>query len=282
MPSYNSLIQLRKSFCSEWVYINKEGKAVIDASDLHDIMQFYRQAIKKGTVLNLGAGTTHFHYMLAIEDKLTHITALDLGKEHIQILQDFFNYYQNPPKQARFISKKDLNIFQITAQSVAQDSRYGQDRSREEIIKNIICKSTNNHGKLDCIYGDMYQLDVLGDRKFDNIILSFSLFISRDKNDMLKLFTGIRKHLSSEGRIIIADFEGVGDSGFGEKEAEDFPELPKVRNIYSADFDLDQNILADYLRKAGFKEVKVKTVPVEVEGIEKEHNLNYLFAQAKV
>lgn len=278
----NSLTQLRSNFNSEWIYINEQGQAIIDASDLHDIMQFYRKAIKPGTVLNLGAGTTHLHYMLAIEDKVTHITALDLGKEHIQVLQDFFSYFQNPVIPIKYISQEDLNIFQITAQALAEDAKYGQGRSGEKIIKNIICKSTDDHGKLDCIYGDMYQLDILGNRKFDNIIISFSLFISKDEDDMLKLFSGIKKHLLPKGKIIIADFEGVGDSGFGEKEAKDFPELPKVRSVYSADFDLDQNILADYLKKAGFKKIKVKTIPAKADELEKEHNLNYLFAQAKV
>ena len=64
--SYNPLDPVRIDFGNEWIYRKRGKGAVIDDPDYHNIQRFYRNSIKEGSLLNLGAGATHFHHMLGI------------------------------------------------------------------------------------------------------------------------------------------------------------------------------------------------------------------------
>lgn len=273
---YSPLEPLRRDFNSRRIYSNEEGKAIINDPDLHTIMQSYRNSVIEGSLLDLGAGTTHLHYMTAIEDKLSQITALDLTPKNIQLLHELLKGVSGKTAQKpEYVESQDVEILKLTAQAIAQDPRYGQNRTAEGILSNITQKPLKEDGQPDFIVGDMYDLTVLGDRKFDNILLGFSLSVSKDINDLGRLFAGIQQHLNPGGRIIIADFEG-----FSDEDLETFTEDEVVTSRYHTNYPLNAEILASILKNAGFSEVEVNKRAVETEEEEKEHDLGYLFAKA--
>lgn len=281
---YNPLEPLRRDFNSESVKRNEKGDAVIDDPDLHNLMRFYRDSIKEGSLLDIGAGATHHHYMIALEDKLSAITALDLSPRNIQLLRELQEGAVNKQSEApKYIESKDIEVLKITAEAVAADPRYGKERSTQEMLNNIAKKTSLKDGSPDLVVGDMYDLSPLGDRKFDNVLLGFSLFVSKDEKDLARLFSEIKKHLEPGGRIIISDFGDPEQEEilFQDEDLETFYEDKPILDKYHADFRLDKKTLSKTLKDVGFVNVKIAEKSVEAEGSEAEHELKYMFATAE-
>lgn len=280
---YNPLEPLRRDFNPECIKRNEKGEAVIDDPDLHTLMRFYRDSIKKGSLLDIGAGATHHHYMTALEDKLSAITALDLSPRNIQLLRELQEGETNRQSEApKYIESQDIEILKTTAEAVAADPQYGKERSTEEILHNIAKKTSLKDGSPDLVVGDMYDLSPLGERKFDNVLLGFSLFVSKDEKDLARLFSEIQKHLEPDGRIIISDFGDPeeGEILFQDEDLGTFHEDKPILDKYHTDFRLDKKTLSGILKDVGFTNVKIAEKSVEAEGDEAEHELKYMFATA--
>ena len=149
-PKYNPMVSVRRDFDPEQIYREK-GRAVIDDADHRQIMAFYRGAIVPGILLDLGAGPTHLHFMGCLEDKLTHIIALDLSKDNLRVVAEFLDSVGPEAKiakgQRKFISDTDLRILKITAEASANvGKRTDKARSGESVLKSIREKSLDRDG----------------------------------------------------------------------------------------------------------------------------------------
>ena len=94
------------------------------------------------------------------------------------------------------------------ADAVAHDPDYGPERKGKKLLNFLTRKMERSDGTFDAHVGDMYKLDeCLGERKFDNILIGFSLFVPKGHGDekLTDLFKGVRKHINNGGRIIISD-----------------------------------------------------------------------------
>ena len=222
---YNPMVSVRRDYDSEWIY-RENGRAVIDDPDLRQIMAFYRKETKPGTLLNMGAGPLHAHYMAGIEDKLTHIAALDLSRDSLLASEEFLEGVGPDAKIARerrkFVSEADLELLKITAEAAVNvGKRPEKFRSGDQVLKSIHEKSLNQGGKYDFIVGDMHNLDLLLDeRKFDNIMIGYALYANKPE-EIPRLLEQVRRHLNPGGKVIIADFQGFSAESVEEEFDED-------------------------------------------------------------
>lgn len=282
VPKYNPMVSVRRDFGPEFIY-REEGRAVIDDPDLRQIMAFYRKEVKPGTLLNMGAGPLHPHYMAGLEDKLTHITALDLSRDNLRASAEFLDSVGPEAKtakgQRKFISEGDLGVLKITAEAAANiGKRPGKTRSGDQVLKSIREKSLSPYGKYDFIVGDYHQLDsFLGSRKFDNIMMSFALYANKPE-EIPKLFEQLRRHLNSGGRAVIADFQGFS----AENVEEEFDEDEIVKKKYPNAIDYSLDLLVSSLVKAGFRKDTIFAEKRDIKaGEEKKRGWKYLFVSAE-
>lgn len=275
---YDPVISVRRDFSQEWIYRDEETeKAEIDDRDLKQIMNFYRKEAKKGTLLDLGAGSTHLHYMAAIEDKLTHITALDLSKKNLGALQELLDGVGPEAKrkvgERQHISDEDLDVLKITAEARERIAHRKNPRTGEEVLESIREKSTVE-GKYDFINGDMHDLSNLEKRKFDNIMMGFALYANKEE-EIPELLRQIKERLNPGGKVFIADFQGFTVENIKEEFAED----RIITERYPNPIDYSLPFLVSSLERAGFSKdvIKARIADTHSEG---EKDFKYLFVSA--
>ena len=278
MP-YNPMVSVRRDFGSEWIYRDEETKKpIIEDTDLKQIMNFYRKEVKEGTLLNLGAGSTHLHYMAAIEDKLTHITALDLSEKSLKALGEFLDSVGpeagSKKAERRYISDDDVDVLKIVAEARERNIHRKNPRSGEEVLRSIREKSTEE-GKYDFICGDMHNLSELEERKFDNIMLGYALFANKEE-EIPGLLQQIKERLNPGGKVIIADFQGFS----GENLKEEFAEDEVVIERYPNPIDYSLPFLTSSLEKTGFSKDQIKAREADTHS-EGEKDFKYLFVSAE-
>ena len=282
-PKYNPMVSVRRDFDPEQIYREK-GRAVIDDADHRQIMAFYRGAIVPGILLDLGAGPTHLHFMGCLEDKLTHIIALDLSKDNLRVVAEFLDSVGPEAKiakgQRKFISDTDLRILKITAEASANvGKRTDKARSGESVLKSIREKSLDQAGKYDFIVGDMHDLDrLLGERKFDNIMIGYALFANKPE-EIPHLFEQARRHLNPGGKMVIEDFQGFS----AETVEGEYDEDEIVKKKYPNAIDYSLELLVSSLVKAGFNKdaIHAEKRDIKAEGEEKARGWKYLFVSAE-
>lgn len=285
---YNPIESVRRDFGetvegNKNVSRNKKGKAVIENPDLKVIFDIYRRGIKEGTMLDLGAGPTHLHYMAGLEDKLTHISALDLSEKNLKTVAEFLDSNDNPHERTEYVSKEDLEVLRLIAEAQSKTIKGKKIRSGEEILKSIQSKSYKNGGGYDLIAADMHEIDkqeVLGDRKFDNIIIGFSLFVNT-REQIISFLAKVKDRLNSAGRLIIADFKSFANEIIEDEEK--YREDDKVNELYGDYLDFSVEALVEkYLPKAGFskKNIKVEEIDSKTEST-KDEKLTYFFVIAE-
>lgn len=280
---YNPMVSVRRDFDPEWIY-REDGRAVIDDVDHRQIMAFYRSAVVPGTLLDLGAGPTHLHFMGCLEDKLTHITALDLSEKNLQAVAEFLDSVGPEAKksqgQRKFISKKDLQLLKITAEAAANVGKRAEKiRSGDQVLKSIREKSLDQKGKYDFIIGDMYDLDrLLDQRRFDNIMIGYALYANTPE-EIPKLLEQVRRHLSPGGKLVIADFQGFSS----ETVEGEFDEDEIVKKKYPNAIDYSLELLVSSLAKAGFRRdaIRAEKRDIKADGEEKKRGWKYLFVSAE-
>ncbi|MBI2326902.1 hypothetical protein HYU92_01140 [Candidatus Curtissbacteria bacterium] len=276
---YNPIGPVRRDFDRENIYREK-GRAIIDDPDLQAFLTFLRGSVREGSLLNLGAGSTHWYYMPAVEDKVTCITAFDLSAKNIQALREFYQALKGEAATFQYAEGRDVENLKTLIEAIARYKRYGQGRTPEGITRALVAKSLTPDGKADLIVGDYYDLDrSLGDRKFDNIMMTFAIFAPQGVHELteLPLFKQIRNHLNPQGRLIIIDFQE-----FTEENIETFGEDPIVTQKYHTNLTIDQNSLRKALKKAGFESVRVrKYIPGTEGSLEKEEGMIVILATAE-
>lgn len=282
---YNPAVSLRRDFDPELIYRDeKTGKAVLDDPDLKQIMAFYRKEIKPGSLLDLGAGSTHLHYMTAIEDKLSHITALDLSPKNLALLGELLDAVGpeagSKRQERKFILDEDIEIFKILAEARGRHGRKKESmRPVDTVIQSIREKSLTKEGAPDFIVGDMHNLRILlGERKFDNIMLGYALFANNEE-EVRRLMVQIREHLNPGGKVMIVDFKGFS----GEDVEGEFAEDKEVVERYPKPIDYSLELLQEALRSAGFNSDKIRGEmrDPKLEGEEKARGFKYLFVSAE-
>lgn len=281
---YNPCEPLRKDFNADIVYRNDKGNVIIDDPDIHFIMKYYRRKIKKGTLLNVGAGTTHLHYMAAIVDKLTHITALDISPINISLINELYQSLKNNTiSQNQYINQQDVETLKMLIEAIADDVEYGKDRTFKDIMQDLIHKTSNPDGRLDIAANDMYNLSCFKSMKFDNILLSFSLFVQNDENDLEYLFSNLYNGLNPQGHIIIIDFgdPSEGEFSFTDDDLDEFHEDRVALKNYHTNFRLDDITLARCLTSAGFSSINIDKTELRTNSEEKARGFFYLTAYAK-
>jgi len=282
---YDAAESLRRDFSDEWIYY-ENGEPLIDDADLNQIMSFYRKEVKEGSLLDLGGGPNHFHYVSAIEDRLSHITTLDLSKRNIALLKEFvdnFDKMDNPRQGA--LKEEDFEILKccVEANEIKNAKlRKEKPRPSSEIFQSLKEKSSVE-GKPDLILGDMYDEKAFEGRKFDNVMLGFSIF-ANNEDDVFHLMQKVRMHLNPGGKVLISDFQGFDGEDLEGQFAEDEAVLKKFPNI----IDLSPELISSALEKAGFSKnnikVDIKDPLFEDENGdgEKEKGFKYLFISAKL
>lgn len=282
-PKYSPMVSVRRDFDPEWIY-REQGRAVIDDADHRQIMAFYRSEVVPGTLLDLGAGPTHLHFMDCLEDKLTHITALDLSEKNLQAVAEFLDSVGPEAKTAKghrkFTSEKDLQLLKITAEAAANaGKRIEKVRSGNQVLKSIREKSLNREGKYDFIVGDMHDLDrLIGQRKFDNIMIGYALYANRPE-EIPSLMEQVRRHLNPGGKVVMADFQGFSS----ETVEGEFDEDEIVKKKYPNAIDYSLELLVSSLEKAGFSKdaIRAEKRDIKADGEEKRRGWKYLFVSAE-
>jgi len=280
--AYNPIEALRRDFDDELVYYDEKGEPIIDDPDLHQIIDFYRREVKPGTLANLGAGPNHFHYISAIEERLTHITANDISAKNIQALKEFLiAFKQGKVVNNKFLDPGDIELMKCMAEvNERKDKPKDQARSAAKIFDSLYQKSTSN-GQPDLIVGDMHEPETLKDRKFDNLLLGFSIFANKEQ-DIESLFTNLKNNLNPGGKIIISDFQGFNAGDLVGSFEEDVEVLQKFPDT----IDLSPEQITAALIKAGFPREKIKAEVkeplLESDDGEKERGYKYIFISAEL
>jgi len=275
---FNPIESVRRDFDEKFIYYDKTGRAIIDDPDLLAIFDFFQKNVKPGSLLNLGAGPTHVHYMVPMEDKLSSITALDLSYKTLTAVSGFLSGIKdNFSNLDRYqsISRRDTDMLEIITKVCQQ--RYSFKKSVHEILLSLFEKSQFQE-KPDLIVSDMHKLDVLKNRQFDNILLGFSLYVNVI-DELTPFFRRLRKYMTEQGRILMVDFDEF------EKEKHKsgpFEEDDIVINKYPLSIDYSTETLVNAVQAAGFEKDKVKvwTKDLLTDSIEKEQGLKYFFLVA--
>jgi SAM-dependent methyltransferase len=284
---YNPIESVHRDFNPEWVHRNEKGEAVVDDADLNVIFDFYRQEVQEGTLLDLGAGPTHLHYMGSVEDRVSHITALDLSEKNIQALKEFLDGVSPSTdgikEKPKYVSEDDIEILKLTGEAQEVKRAIETPRTGEQVLESIRQKSLAENGnKYDLIVGNYHDIDKIeafGERKFDNIIIGFALYANKEK-EIPELFKKIRACLSPGGKIIIADIQGFTTEV--EQEQEEFREDEVVEQLYPDFIDYSLKSLKSALKKASFPNQGIKAKEIISETEESpEGRFKYLFLSAK-
>lgn len=270
---YNPMTSVRRDFNEQTVYPGGDGRLEFEPEMLR-IFAFYREAVRPGTLLNLGAGPTHVHYMAALEDKLTSITALDLSELNVAALDEFLARVGGGRRRAVRVTDADVAMLRLTAQA-CRDAGFGRAAADERLVR-VAEKSRGPDSSFDLVAGDMYRLDdTLAGRRFDNILLSFAMYVPKEETmvaGLTVLFSGIRRHLASEGRLIIGELVDFTDDDL----QGDYDEDPVVKQQFSCGDWLDQEILRESFRAAGFTSSAIREESEAQPGAE----FRYVFAYA--
>lgn len=281
---YNPVVSLRRDFDGEHIYRNKKtGEAVVDDPDLKQIMAFYRREAKPGSLLDLGAGSTHLHYMTAIEDKLSRIAALDLSVKNLVLLGELLDAI-GPEGEARkqerkYISDEDVEVLKTLAEARGRHGRKKEKARAADQVLHSICEKSVREGRPDFIAGDMHDLHrLLGERTFDNIMLGFALF-ANNAQEVIHLMRQIYERLNPGGKVVIVDFKGFSSEDIEGEFAED----EEVVKRYPNPIDYSIEFLVRSLQKAGFSPDKIhgEMKDPKYEGEEKARGLKYLFVSAQ-
>ncbi|MCX6718297.1 MAG: class I SAM-dependent methyltransferase [Candidatus Staskawiczbacteria bacterium] len=284
---YNPIESVHRDFSSEWIHRDEKGETVVDDADLNVIFDFYRQEVQKGTLLDLGAGPTHLHYMGSVEDRVSHFTALDLSEKNIQALKEFLDGVSpatdEVKEKPKYVSEDDIKILKLTGEAQEVKRNKENPRTGEQVLESIREKSLAENGKeYDLVVGNYHDIDkieALGERKFDNIIIGFALYANKEK-EIPELFKKIKERLNPGGKIIVADIQGFTTEV--EQEQEEFREDEIVEQLYPDFIDYSLKSLISALRKAGFpkKGIKAKEIISETEE-SPDGRFKYLFLSAE-
>ncbi|MBU0597711.1 class I SAM-dependent methyltransferase [Patescibacteria group bacterium] len=277
--NYNPIISVRRDFDLENIFYNlATNEAVIKDPDLKKIYSYLRTEVVPGSLLSLGAGPTHLHYVIPVIDLITCVTALDLSKKNIEVIKEFFRYIGSLKKSEEFksdiIKNTDIQILQCLADFYCKIKKRGSGKG---LLLKLLEKS-QYHDKADLIIGDMHDFSLMGERKFNNILLGFSLYVNSE-DQLLKFFQHAKGHLNPGGKILLIDFDKFSNDDINGEFLEDDDVIRKCPD--SLDFSLE--MLLNVLGQVGFKEknISTKTIPVLTDGLEKERGYEYFFATIK-
>lgn len=286
---YNPIISVRRDFGESInpdedasVYRGENGEAVIDDIDLRIIEDFYHDAIKPGSLLNLGAGPIHFHYLGGVEDRLTHVTAFDISEKNLDVLKEFMDHGRQGASDAKMVNESDMDVLKLALEGY-EAAHKDNVRPGQEILDSLREKSKGDGpGGYDLVVGNFHDLDniqALGERKFDNILFSYSLYANKPK-EVVKLFEQAKRRLNPGGRLIIADMQGfTNEDGVGSED--EYREDAIVEKLYPDFMDYSSKSLERYLLKAGFNKGNLDLRdPVSETESRPGHEIKYLFMTA--
>lgn len=251
--------------------IDEKGKEQIDDAEIKYIFHFLRDHIKEGSVLNLGSGSAHVHQMCAIEDKLTHVTAIDISAKHNQVVKELLEGAQRIGQQ-KLVQELDIKTLKILANALSKDENYGISKNGDEIISSVYQKSLYK-GKLDVITADMLEKvdelktgELVDNRKYDNAVLLFAIFM-RSKEELLKFFQSVKARLDEGGKIILIEPEEYSgpDLEVGHVSLEEDEIVVKRYGDYR---DLSLEEFKEVMSKAGFKNIYSETHEVSGDSVD--------------
>jgi len=279
---YSPITVLReREFYPGVISIDENGQDKIEDEDLSYIFKFLRKNVKKGSLLNIGAGITHCHQMVGLADKLTQITALDISPKNNQLIQEFLDRIKGIGGQT-MVEDGDMKTLKTLAEALAQDKQdFGIEKTGDELL-DLFYKESFYNGQPDIITADMVEdMDKLGSgelvdgRKYDNIMFSFALYV-RDKNDLVKLFGNLKKRLNPDGHILIIDAKTFSIDEENEGEVL-YSEDAVVLEKYSEAYDWTIDDIKEIAQKVGFGKVEAHDYKIQDKKEEQEKFGGYLF-----
>lgn len=276
---YIPIKTVRRDFDPKFIYFDeRKNRAVINDPDLNFIFNFYRKELKPGSLLNLGAGSTHWHYTAAIEDRVSHITAFDLSEKNIDTLKEFtqaIKMNDDISKKYKNIEEHDITMLKLVAEACGSEQK--PPISSKKVLESVYNKSLIDN-KLDLVIGDMHNLSVLNDRKFNNIIIAFSLFVNTE-DEMPIFFRQVKNYLNQNGKVIVLDFDKFTENDIDEIFSEDENILKK----YPKPIDYSLEMLVDSMIEAGFDHDYIHSgvKDVETDAFEKWRGYKYFYTTAE-
>ncbi|KKS92313.1 MAG: hypothetical protein UV67_C0006G0029 [Parcubacteria group bacterium GW2011_GWC1_43_12] len=282
---YNPLEILREREFYPGVIEVEEGKEIITDEDYKACFEFLRENIKDGSLLNLnfGSGITHCHYMLPLIDRLSHVTALDISAKNNQLIGELLNSIQDKGNP-EIIEEEDKKMLRDLAQAVSKDEDFGIKESGEELLA-MLHEKSQHEGKSDIITADMIEDmeklgsgELVGDRKFDNIYLSFSIY-ARTREELVGFLKNAKERLNEGGNLLIIDCENYTNESGEEKEL--FSEDKVIEEKYGEVFDWTLDEMKEILNEVGFSSVNSQIREIEAKEDEAEEFGTYLFIKAQ-
>lgn len=270
----------------ECIYTDENGKDVIDDEDLNFLFKFVRQNVKEGSVLNLGGGFSHAHYMSTVADKITHATSIEISPKNNQVTEELLKSIADKKFKGELVKKLDTKTLTTLAGALSGDSSYGIEKSKQEMLA-MLSEKCQYNGHPDVITADMiegmHQLgsgEMVDGRKYDNILMLFASY-TRSKEETLEFFKNVKMRLNDSGWFTIvdvADYSGLEDP----KEDNVILQEDKiVAEKYPTPWVMNIKDVEEILKEAGFKNIIADEKEVNGEA-EKDEFGKYLVFRAEI
>lgn len=245
-----------REFRPDSLRIGADGSVRLADHELRFIFDFLRRSVKPGALLNLGAGITHVHQMLAVEPQLSHVTALDISPENTALIRALLQGVSGDP-----VGKP----YQLVLEFLTRLGRAFGYADPGAALRSLADKSRVN-GAYDVVTADM-NADRRGladgtlvhGQMYDTVLLAFSVYV-HDAAELLGLLQAVRQRLRPSGRIVVLDTDEFpqGDAIKDHAHSTILHEDAVVHATYSSVWDWTEDEFLAEIRTAGFTDIRVE------------------------